>query len=118
MAMTVSETIYYVRDLDAAVSFYAEKLGWRLIERAEWGWAQFDVDGSARVGLLAESVGPGGTQFPCPRLGLKTDDLEAEIAGLRKAGVRVDEPVGDPGGTRATTFHDSDGNAFFLWSEG
>lgn len=117
MSMTVSETIYYVRDFDAAVSFYAEKLGWRLIEKLDWGWAQFDVDGIARVGLLAESAGPQGSGFPSPRVGLKTDDLDREIQCLREVGVKVEDPVGEPGQTRATTFYDPDGNLYFLWSE-
>lgn len=116
--MTVSETIYYVRDFEAAVRFYSESLGWRLIEKQDWGWAQFEVDGAARVGLLAESVGPKGEGFPSPRLGLKTDDLDVEVCRLREAGIRVEDPVGEKGQTRATTFFDPDGNPYFLWSEG
>lgn len=116
--MAVSETIYYVHDFEAAVRFYSECLGWRLIEKQEWGWAQFDVDGTSRVGLLAESVGPKGEGFPSPRLGLKTNDLDVEIRRLREAGLRVEDPVGEEGQTRATTFYDLDGNPFFLWSGG
>lgn len=118
MAMSQTETIYYVRNLDAAVEFYVQKLGWRLIERADWGWAQFDVDGTARVGLLLESTAPQEEGLPRPRIGLQTDDLEAEIEKLKASGVRVADPAGKPGETRATTFWDLDGNAYFLWSNG
>jgi catechol 2,3-dioxygenase-like lactoylglutathione lyase family enzyme len=122
MAIRVTETIYYCRDLDRAVEFYQSKLGYTLIEKEDWGWACLSVDGVARVGLLLESVirtpGELGDEMPQPRLAIKTDAIEAEIERLKANGVKVDELKGDPGTMRAVNFFDEDGNRFFLWDDG
>jgi predicted enzyme related to lactoylglutathione lyase len=115
----VSETIYFVRDLDAAVEFYTTRLGWTLREKYEWGWAQLDIDGSARVGLLTEAAWKEqGEGLPRPRIALQTTDIEGEVKRLKTAGVECEDISGEPGTLRAVTFSDLDGNAFFLWDDG
>lgn len=117
MTTIVSETIYYVDDLDAAVEFYTQALGWKLLDKQNWGWARLDVDGRARVGLMAKTVWGADGERPVPRIGLQTIEMDAEIERLCTAGVRMDEVIGEPGSIRALTFYDNDGNAFFLWDD-
>jgi catechol 2,3-dioxygenase-like lactoylglutathione lyase family enzyme len=121
MVTKVSETIYYIHDLDQAVEFYTQKLGWTLIEKLDWGWAQLSIDGTARVGLLTEAVWAAKNKedgLPRPRIGLQTIAIEAEVARLRAAGVTCEDVKGEPGTMRAVNFTDLDGNEFFLWDDG
>jgi catechol 2,3-dioxygenase-like lactoylglutathione lyase family enzyme len=122
MAIRVSETIYYVHDLEAAVNFYRDQLGWKLVDKQEWGWALFDVDGTSKVGLLTEAIwrqsGADYEVLPHPRLGLKTDGIEGEVARLKASGIGVDSITGEPGKMQAVTFRDLCGNEFFLWDDG
>ncbi|MFQ3586479.1 MAG: VOC family protein [Fimbriimonadaceae bacterium] len=122
MAIRVTETIYFVRDIEAARRFYAEQMGFELLEEAEWGWLLFQMDPDHQLGIMAESAWekdddePDG--LPLPRIGIKTDDLDAEVRRLAQSGIDVAEPTGEEGGYRSTTFKDPDGNAFHLWEDG
>jgi catechol 2,3-dioxygenase-like lactoylglutathione lyase family enzyme len=122
MATRVSETIYYVHDLDKAVAFYRDQLGFELLDKQDWGWALFSVDGAAKVGLLTEAVwrqsGADYDILPHPRLAMRTNDIEGEVARLKSAGVSVGEIQGDVGKMRAVTYRDLCGNEFFLWDDG
>ena len=122
MAWKVTETMVQVKDLDAAIAFYTERLGFTLIEQQEWGFAMLTPDGTAKIGLLTVTAGnPGwkeGDKLPAPRVSLQTDDIEAEVARLREAGVDVDEVKGDAGTLRAVGFRDLDRNKYFLWDDG
>ncbi len=113
MAIKVTETIYYCTDLDRACAFYAA-LGWKLVEKQAWGWAAFEIDGRARLGLLRTH----DPEIPRPRVGIQTSDIAAEVANLRSLGVDVDELQGDAVGIRAVNFRDPDGNEVFLWDDG
>lgn len=121
MPIAVSEILYFVRDIDRAVSFYTEKLGYTLIEKQAWGWALLEVDPHHRIGLLKESVWsgrePGYGGMPRPRLAFHTRDLEAEVRRLKAMGVDVDDLTDGSGGARSVGFRDQDGNPFFLWED-
>ncbi|MFQ3678567.1 MAG: VOC family protein, partial [Fimbriimonadaceae bacterium] len=56
MAIRVTETIYFVRDIEAARRFYAEQMGFELLEEAEWGWLLFQMDPDHQLGIMAESA--------------------------------------------------------------
>jgi catechol 2,3-dioxygenase-like lactoylglutathione lyase family enzyme len=121
MPTKVSETIYYVNDLDVAVESYQRQLGFKLIEKQDWGWALFEV-GGGRLGLLTEAVwkqaGEDYDGLPRPRLAFQTDDIDGEVARLKAAGVDVGEFHGKSAEMRAVTFRDACGNEFFLWDDG
>jgi catechol 2,3-dioxygenase-like lactoylglutathione lyase family enzyme len=116
---------YLVRDVDAAVTFYVDTLGFALIER--WG-PQFAMVGrgdltlwlsgpgsSASRTLADGSVpGPGGWN----RLVLETDYLEALVATLRASGARFRSGiVAGPGGKQILV-EDPSGNPIELFESG
>ena len=121
MAIRISETIYYVHDLDKGVQFYQDRLGFTLIEKQDWGWALFEAHGG-KVGLLTEAVwrqaGEDYEGMPRPRVAFQTDDIEGEVAKLREAGVEVGDYHGKSDSMRAVTFRDLCGNEYFLWDDG
>ena len=120
MALRVTETMIFVRDLDEAIRFQTEKLGFRLEQRFDWGFAYIDMGGH-RLGLMLESKWqreyPDDEGLPRPRVSLETDDLDAVLHHLHQRGVRYSTVQGHEGATRAVTFYDDDGNPFFLWSD-
>lgn len=120
MAREITDTIYHVTDLKGAVAYYAEKFGCQVDCVHDWGWAELTLDGTGhKIGLLLEStVRKPGDPYPVPRLGIRTDDIDAEVSALLSRGVRVDALKGERGTMRAVNFYDKDGNAFFLWDDG
>jgi catechol 2,3-dioxygenase-like lactoylglutathione lyase family enzyme len=99
---------YMVEDVEAAVAWYTEHLGFTLISK--YGPAFADVSlGSLRLLLSGPSSSAGRPmadgERPVPggwnRIHLIVDDLPAEVARLRAAGVRLrNEIVTGPGGSQ------------------
>jgi catechol 2,3-dioxygenase-like lactoylglutathione lyase family enzyme len=111
---------YFVHDLDAAVSFYADRLGFTVEARPAPSFAILSRDG-LRL-LMNLPAGPGGAAQPMPdgrrpepggwnRIQLEVADLDAEVARLRAAGatfrneivagfggkqILLDDPSGNP----------------------
>ena len=115
--------MYYVSDLDAAVEFYTEKLGFTLMHREEFGVAFLDADDrSGRVSLISldayRQAHPEEDGFPAPRLSFNVANLEEEVTNLVQKGVRVSRINSYNGKTSTATFYDLDGNAFFMWETG
>jgi len=118
MSFIYSEALVFVEDLDAAVSFYRDKVGLALKQREEWGFALFEVPGGGRLGVLATASWDSGEErISRPRMSLRTDGIEGEVARLVAAGLDIDKLEGDPGRLRAVCFRDTDGNEFFLWED-
>jgi predicted enzyme related to lactoylglutathione lyase len=118
MSFMYSETLVFVEDLDAAVTFYRDRVGLTLKQREEWGFALLEVPGGGRLGVLTTaSWDAGGERISRPRMSLRTDDIEGEVARLVAAGVDVDKIRDDAGPMRAVCFRDGDGNEFFLWED-
>lgn len=120
---SAQETMYYVRDLDAAVKFYSESLGLKLIRHYDWGFALLEADGHGRhIGLMSAdlyaSEFPGEDGLPAPRLVFQVQDLDAQVKEFKMKGIRTTDVMGEKGETRALHFFDPDGNAFFVWEEG
>ena len=110
---------YITDDVDAAVAFYVERLGFDVEMRPGPGFAMLSR-GDLR--LLLNRPGAGGAGQPMPdgrrpepggwnRIQLEVSDLEREVAALRAAGVSfrgeivtgrggsqilVDDPAGNP----------------------
>ena len=97
---------YLVDDVDEAVAFYTERLGFELEQRFGPAFALVARDdlslwlsgpqtSAARPMPDGRQPEPGGWN----RLVLTVDDLEREVAGLRTAGVAFrNEVVSGPGG--------------------
>ena len=111
---------YIVDDVDAAIAFYCEHLGFREVMHPAPTFAML-TNGDLRLVLSAPGGGPGGGQampdgsVPAPggwnRFSLEVADLDALVGKLRQAGVRfrndivagvggkqilVDDPSGNP----------------------
>jgi catechol 2,3-dioxygenase-like lactoylglutathione lyase family enzyme len=123
-----SETVnvrYMVDDVEAAVAWYTTHLGFSLISKHAPAFADVKRGGlrlllsgpksSAGQAMSdGERPGPGGWN----RIHLVVDDLEAEIARLRKAGVRFrNEVVKGPGGAQVLIV-DPAGNLVELFQPG
>src|SRR5262245_35549653 len=109
----------YVKDMDAAVAFYTEKLGLPLRFRAGNHWAEVEAGQNLVIGLhptgahLRPPGVPGSVQ-----IGLTVDGpLEAVMKTLGSRGVRFEGPiVGDPkAGLRFAYLKDMDDNVLYLW---
>jgi catechol 2,3-dioxygenase-like lactoylglutathione lyase family enzyme len=111
---------YIVDDVDAAVAFYVDLLGFEEEARPGPGFAMLSR-GSLRL-LLNAPTGPGGAAQPMPdgrvpepggwnRIQLQVDDLAALVDELREAGasfrndivsgrggeqILLDDPAGNP----------------------
>jgi catechol 2,3-dioxygenase-like lactoylglutathione lyase family enzyme len=104
-------TALLVRDYDAAIAFYVEKLGFELVEDADHGggkrWVVVRPPGSDAALLLARATGDqaarvgdqaGGRVF----LFLETDDFDRDHARMTAAGVSfLEAPRREPYGTVA-----------------
>jgi catechol 2,3-dioxygenase-like lactoylglutathione lyase family enzyme len=113
---------YMVDNVDAAVSFYTTHFGFTLLSKA--GAAFADVTrGELRL-LLSGRLSSAGRPMPdgsLPRPGgwnriqLIVDDIEAEVARLRGAGLHSrSEIVSGPGGQQIL-FDDPSGNPIELF---
>ena len=103
-----------VRDLDAAVNWYKEALGFEVIFRVdEAGWAEVATPAEGiSIGLNRgePTDGSGGTT---PVFGV--DDIEVARAELEARHVRFEgETVELPGMVKLATFFDPDGNSYML----
>ena len=114
---------YMVDDVEAALAFYTTHLGFTLISKTLPAFADV-ARGDLRLLLSgpASSAGrpmPDGRR-PVPggwnRIHLIVDDLEAEVARLRSAGVRFrNEIVTGPGGSQIL-LEDPAGNPIELFT--
>jgi catechol 2,3-dioxygenase-like lactoylglutathione lyase family enzyme len=120
--MSTVNVRYMVHDIDAAIAFYTAHLGFQLLTRQAPAFA--DVKrGDLRLLLSARtsSAGrpmPDGRQ-PVPggwnRIHLIVDDIEAEVARLRAAGVPFrNDIIKGPGGSQVL-IDDPSGNPIELF---
>jgi len=113
---------YMVDDVEAAIAWYTRHLGFELISRAAPAFA--DVKrGSLRLLLSGPKSSAGRAmadgEQPKPggwnRIHFVVDDLAAEVARLRAAGVTFrNEMVSGPGGSQIL-LQDSSGNLIELF---
>jgi len=110
VAATAVTVRYMIDDVEAAVAFYTQHLGFTLNVNAAPAFAAV-TRGNLRLLLSGEKSSgrkamPDGTK-PAPggwnRILLEVADLKAEVARLRAAGIkfRRDDVVTGPGGSQA-----------------
>lgn len=117
--MTTVSVRYIADDVDAAVDFYVERLGFNVEMRPGPGFAMLS---RGELRLLLNQPGAGGAGQPMPdgrrpepggwnRIQIEVSDLEREVEALREAGasfrgdivtgrggsqILVDDPAGNP----------------------
>lgn len=109
---------YIVDDLEDAVAFYSAHLGFQVQMQAPGGFAMLERED---LRLLLNRPGAGGAghpddagRLPEPggwnRFQLVVSDLQAVLAALAGAGVRVRTGVVEGGGGRQAVIEDPSGN--------
>jgi len=102
----------YVRDIKAARQFYCDKLGFEVA--AEYGDCIVQLKNEGVV-FVVEEIQGDFPQEPCVVIATPTDDIEKEMARLRKLGVTFihDTPQPFPEGV-FTAYRDPSGNLLEL----
>ena len=107
MATAFTYAIKFVGDMQAAIRFHTERLGFKLKFQSP-DWSELDT-GETTVALhLASAENPAGT---C-QLGFRVDDIDAFVAACRKNGVKIVEEPKPIHGQRIAELADPDGAAF------
>lgn len=130
MLTKLNDVCFYVEDLEEAVDFYTEKMGFE-IKRRQPGYVEFlfqegasfslwQVDGVYQA-VNKEDLGPIGHHFMMAIRVPTLDDVDALHEELTSRGVKcISEPTTYPFGARATYFKDIVGNIWevFAWEKG
>jgi catechol 2,3-dioxygenase-like lactoylglutathione lyase family enzyme len=115
---------YFVDDMDEAVTFYCDHLGFAEVMRPAPPFAMLNR-GDLRLLLSVPGGGPGGGAampdgtMPSPggwnRFALEVDDLDATVAVLRAAGAHFRNEIVDGMGGRQIIVDDPAGNPVELF---
>ena len=106
MIGSVDHIYYWTRDMDRAVAFYTDVVGFPLVRRDGAEWAELDA-GGVRFALhrARETAAASGT------IVVRVDDLDEARWTLAGRGAVFDAYVGEVAGyARFATFRDPDGN--------
>ena len=115
---------YIVDDVDAAIAFYTQSLGFALTMHPAPSFAML-TRGDLPL-LVNGTAGPGGASQPMPdgrrpepggwnRIQLEVDDIEAEVARLRTSGARFRNDIVAGIGGKQVLVEDPSGNAIELF---
>ena len=116
---------YIVNDVDAAIAFYRDHLGFTEVMHPAPAFAML-ARGDLRLLLSAAGAGPGGGQampdgtLPRPggwnRFAIEVPDLASTVSGLRDKGVRFRNQVVTGVGGKQILVEDPSGNPVELFS--
>ena len=122
--MATVQVRYIVHDVDAAIPFYVEQLGFRLEMHPAPPFAML-TRGDLRLVLSAPNPAPGGGQampdgtLPRPggwnRFSIQVNDIAAAVERLRKAGARFRNDIVDGVGGKQIIVEDPSGNPIELF---
>ena len=102
---------FNVTNMEVAKKFYSEAFGWQF---NDYGPEYAGIQGAGKeVGgfSLSEKVQPGG-----PLVVLYSEDLEASIAAVERAGGRISRVAFEFPGGRRFHFEDPSGNELGVWA--
>ena len=114
MYKKVAFSLYPVKDHKRARAFYGDTLGLKMGSNSPSGtWTEYDLPGGGCVALfetkdIEPSANAGGS------VALEVDDLDAEIARLKGAGVQFKAEMIHSPVCRMSVALDSEGNAIIL----
>ncbi len=122
--MATVQVRYIVDDVDAAIAFYCERLGFHEDMHPNPSFAMLSR-GDLRLVLSRPGGGPGGGQampdgtLPAPggwnRFAIEVSDLEAMVEALRRAGARFRNDIVTGVGGRQILVEDPSGNPVELF---
>lgn len=107
----IGNVFYRTTDMDAAVRFYTEILGFALKLRDGDRWVAFDVGGGT---LALEGVSSPATGNAGATVSLRCSDLQSVVDDLRAKGARVTDVEAGPHEMKST-LRDPDGNQLVLY---
>ncbi len=119
MITGIAHACYTVRDLDASVAFYGDKLGLRhafdfLDDRGRTCGAYLHAGQRTFIELFAGKPAPPAEGQSYRHLCLEVDDIDATVSELRRRGLEVSDPkLGDDRSWQAW-LADPDGNRIEL----
>jgi catechol 2,3-dioxygenase-like lactoylglutathione lyase family enzyme len=111
---------YIVDDVDEAIRFYTESLGFEVDMHPAPGFAALSRDelqlylnapGAGSAGIAGGTPEPGGWN----RFQLTVDDLDGTIAELREAGAKFRGEIAEGAGGRQILLEDPSGNLVELF---
>jgi catechol 2,3-dioxygenase-like lactoylglutathione lyase family enzyme len=115
---------YIVNDVDEAIAFYCQHLGFAEVMHPAPAFAMLSR-GDLRLVLSAPGAGPGGGQampdgtLPAPggwnRFAIEVSDLESLVDGLRSQGARFRNEIVSGVGGRQILLEDPSGNPVELF---
>jgi predicted enzyme related to lactoylglutathione lyase len=114
MIKKVAFTLYPVKDSQRARTFYEQTLGLTRGSHSVSGvWTEYDLPGGGCLALfvtdeLQPSASAGGS------LAVEVDDLDAEVARLKAAGVQFKGEMIHSDVCRMSVILDSEGNSLIL----
>lgn len=108
MIKDLAFVIYAVTDMAQSREFYEKTLGLQVGETFGDGWVEFEV-GSATFGITNNFP-----SSPQSSVAFEVDDLNAEVARLGAAGVKLEGGIGDFPGCRMQLLNDPDGHTICL----
>jgi catechol 2,3-dioxygenase-like lactoylglutathione lyase family enzyme len=122
--MATVQVRYIVRDVDAALKFYREQLGFEVVMHPAPAFAML-TRGDLRLVLSAPNPSGGGGQ-PMPdgrpqqpggwnRFAIEVDDLEAMVARLRESGATFRNDIVVGVGGKQILLEDPSGNPIELF---
>jgi catechol 2,3-dioxygenase-like lactoylglutathione lyase family enzyme len=122
--MSAVSVRYIVDDVDAAIRFYTERLGFTVQLHPAPGFAML-ARGDLRL-LVNAMGGPGGAAQPMPdgrrpepggwnRIQLQVDDLDREVERLRQAGAQFRNDIVTGFGGKQILLEDPAGNPIELF---
>jgi len=114
---------YIVSDVDAAIPFYTDMLGFKVDMRPAPGFASLS---RGDLQLLLNRPGAGGAgqampdgRLPAPggwnRIQIEVEDLEATVEKLKRAGARFRNEIVTGGGGKQVLAEDPSGNPIELF---
>jgi len=111
LKLTFDSVYYHVTDMEKAIAFYRDILGFRLVSRDYV--ARFDI-GGVLFELVPNPPGKALAGGGNARLSLGVDDIQQATRELEARGVATTPVKEEPGGL-LSFFHDPDGNELCLW---
>lgn len=112
MIHAVAFIAYAVKDLAASRRFYEDILGLKLSLSPHGDWFEYDLGDTTFVITSADSEHP--TPIKGALVAFEVDDLDAEIARLRKLEVTIKEEIAESPFCRYATILDPDGTELLI----
>ena len=119
MITSIAHVCFVVKDLDASISFYREKLGMKeafdfINDEGERFGVYLHAGGRTFIELFTGAPAAAAESQSYRHMCLEVDDIQRAVADLRAAGVELDDPVLGSDGSWQAWLADPDGNRIEL----